>query len=248
MTTKKTVLTPDSPEARQLAELAIFRADLAGARYGFEIARHLVDSSDRTERSFARPIITDAVLAYWRCFTKSNVRNDTLDRLIEMPAESADIHQALRTYRNRAIGHSESELQQSYPLIHLERHHDGRTTATSVSSVTQQPYMPAALLDDVINHIRAVLEQLTPALDAAKKALLATIDDTAAEELWEAGNELTMEQQPVDEWARKGQRKPYPETAQLFIQVDNDDSRAGELDLFGRARTPWKNRPPFHIS
>jgi len=222
----KQVVVPDSPEARRLALLGGFAADLIEVADAFAIAETFLGAKDEPGATIYRLLVAHGVVAYARCFADSKVRAK-LGTLISVPPEFANTHNALMKLRNRTIAHSESNLQPTYAVVDLS--HDGTTVAVdralsiTITTGTPSPDVQQARL--LVTELQAALQL---ELDAAKTAVAASIDEAFANSLWTTGERLQLTPTDFTEWTPDTRRPKYPKSHEVPIYMNVDlDAQAG---------------------
>ncbi len=111
----------DSPDARLLAELSSFAADLVEAHHALELGvRSRDEGSELSLLMHCVYLIGFEVVAYCRTFLDSNVRRRLTDH-IAIPRELVATHETVRRCGNATIAHSQAELSVTYPYGVLDR-------------------------------------------------------------------------------------------------------------------------------
>lgn len=179
------VMIPDSAEARRLAMLAAFEADLTEAEDALKAAESFSDAKEDPDSAICRYLVAYGAVAYGRCFTSSTVRPE-LDSVVSVPPEFVDAHENLLRFRNGTIGDSENGWRPTYVLADLS--HDGAVARVDrVVAMTIATYMPQS----VLRRARLLIEELKASLGseicAARTAAVTSIDGAAADELWDTG-------------------------------------------------------------
>ena len=216
---RKQVVVPDSPEARRLALLGEYHADLVEAESTFELAESFTGETEPPGSDIYRFLVAHGVVAYARCFTTSNVRAK-LDTILQVPAEHASTHKALIDFRNRTVAHSESSLQVTYAVVDLLRVED-ETTVERAMSITLANGAPRSVIAEAQRLIADLLEALQALRDVAKAEVVASLDAAAADWLWENGGRARFVPTPEEEWAADTRRSKYPSSPDTPIYMGN---------------------------
>ncbi|UOQ89210.1 hypothetical protein MUN74_18435 [Agromyces endophyticus] len=236
----KQVIAPNSPAAVRLALLAGFNADLTDALYGFSIALHMIESNESSEQNLARRLVSDATIAYVRCFSRSNVRPN-LDTIIAVPDGYADAHRTLKRLRNSTVAHSESTLTPSYAVVSLERDETtGKVWATEALAMTVHFSFSAEVIRLFHDLVKAVKARLLVEIESAK-GLLVTELNTKGEivALWAEGVLPQIAPIAMEEWDVDSRRASYPDShvipvvaapVRTFLAPSSGDDFEGEAD------------------
>lgn len=217
----KQVIAPTSLAAIRLAQLAGFNADLGDALYGFTIALHMIESTVAWEKNVVRRLVSDAAVAYARCFTTSNVR-PKLDTIIEVPAEHQDVHLILMKLRNRTVAHSESTLTPSFAVVGLARDESsGDVRAALALAMTAH----VSFSDDAVqlfhDTTNAVKRLLLIEIETAKAQLLTDLNSNGdLVTLWKDGMQPQMVPISLDEWDVDSRRPDYPDSHVIPITTE----------------------------
>lgn len=214
MTESRQVIAPASPEAIYLAMLAGHNADLATAQESLTLAGHFFQSADKVERGLVRPLVIDAVIAYGRCFQRSDAGGrKKLDEIVAIPDDLASTHEVLTLLRNKTVAHSENELTPSFAIANLERDgDDGNIRPSLVSAMAVHPAFSAEAIDEFRFLVGEVKRLLLEEIDRAKAALLAQVALEDAVSLWEDGKHPELRLVAMAELRIKSKRKSYPTT------------------------------------
>jgi len=213
----KQVAVPDSPEARRLALLGGYHADLMEAEGTLDLAETFTSDTDQRGSDIYRCLVAHAVIAYARCFVNSKVR-ESLSTILSVPSAYEDAHRAMMVMRNRTVAHSESALQVTYAVVDL-RHVEQETTVDRALSITFGTGIPRP----VVEQVRLLITELRAALqvhfDAAKAALVASLDETAVEDLWVNGKQPCLVPTSNSQWSADTRRAEYPASTETPIYV-----------------------------
>ena len=222
----KQIVVPDSPEARTLALLGGFAADLIEVADAFAIAESFSDAKQEPGATIYRFLVAHGVVAYARCFADSNVRA-RLGTFVSVPPEFADTHDALMKLRNRTIAHSESNLQPSFAVVDLS--HDGTTVVVDRAlSITITTGMPRPIVQKARLLVTELQASLQSEFDAAKTAVAVSIDVASANSLWTTGERLRLTPTDFTEWTPDTRRPKYPKSHEVPIYMDVDpDAQTG---------------------
>lgn len=213
---EKHVVVPDSEEARHLAVLASYSADLSEAATALEIGTTLLEANNDRDRAICRLANQQGVLAYWRCFAQSSVR-PPITEFVTVPAHLAGLHLQAKHLRNRTIAHSESELQLTYVTVRLTR--DVETTADKVFGVTIGNPAPQSFNEGLAVLVAALGDEMKPVIDAARAAVQVVMNAADLDDLWETGKPLQMTPGRISDWTPDSRRSAYPASALIPLHL-----------------------------
>lgn len=148
---------PDSTDARLLAELTSHASDLSEASHTLALGFAAGEGSD-----LWGPLTSHAVTAYIRPFIHSNVRArlDEMPGIPPVPPALKQVHDTIRTYRNRTVAHSQSDLATPLAVAILDA--SGRPVDVMGLSITHpMPLVLAEHFSGLISAMEDVVDQAT---------------------------------------------------------------------------------------
>lgn len=171
---------PDSTDARLLAELTSHASDLSEASHTLALGFAAGEGSD-----LWGPLTSHAVTAYIRPFIHSNVRArlDEMPEFPPIPPALKPAHEAIRTYRNRTVAHSQSELAMPLPVAIL----DSSGQAVDVMGVSVVHPMPRIIADQFSDLISAMEDAVDQATQPVRERLRTRLQEETPESIngWE---------------------------------------------------------------
>jgi len=205
-------MLPDSPEYRLLVELASCGNDLheAADSIDFAIGRQLEGALPSVAE---RALIDHATVAYCRAIDPQKFPRRLTD-FVEIPAESRELHDLIRQYRNNNVAHSKAEL--SSTLIEIPVEPENRVTRSGVTVLTLIQPIPADIVDAWRSLIDVLLTQLDEQMEVVSHELEMRVAATLVSEVlaWPMGP--AIQDRMSEEFDPKVPRVHYTQTLRRY--------------------------------
>jgi hypothetical protein len=221
-----TRLLPDSEHARRFIELSSIAADWVTAVSALDHAERL--RRENSDHDVADLLVDHAVVAYSRAFLPSKVRR-TATQHVTIPDEHAGTHDAVLSYRNRRLAHSQSRLSSTFAYVSCDD--DGVRPGILAMTIAQP------LPTDLVRQWRRLIDDLLDLLDVEITAVEASLlDEVRAQPLsdirsWPAWP--VVDAKPAAEFTARDSRGRYPTSITLYKDSDDEpllDVAATEVD------------------
>ena len=133
-----------------------------------------------------------------------------LTDFVEIPAESRELHDLIRQYRNNKVAHSKAELSSTLIVIPVEP--ENRVTRSGVTVLTLIQPIPADIVDAWSSLIDVLLTQLDEQMEVVSHELEMRVAATPVSEVlaWPMG--LAIQDRMSGEFDPRVPRVHYPQT------------------------------------
>jgi len=212
-------MLPDSPEYRLLVELASCANDLhkAADSIDFVLGRQLEGALPSVAE---RAQIDHATVAFCRASDPQRFPR-RLNDFVQIPAESRELHDLIRQYRNNNVAHSKAELSSTLILIAVEPKNGVIRPGVSIFTLIQP--IPADIVDAWRSLIDVLLTQLDEQMDVVRHELETRVAATPVSEVlaWPMGP--AMQDRTSEEFGPKVPRVHHPQTLTRYWSSKTPD-------------------------
>jgi hypothetical protein len=191
-------------------------ANLSPALSALESAIQLENEGDPDLH--ARYLIEFAVVSYCRAFSESKVRKRLAEHFV-IPSEFQQLHDAVTTFRNATVAHSQSELSTTWPVVVIDQ--SGEPHVRDVQGVNISQTLPLTHVKALVTLITTLIDEIDEHLAPVRARLL-----TVARSLPVPAPSRTMpglQHQLDDAFDPKTRRAHYPVTQTLHRHVEPTD-------------------------